>query len=472
MPYVEGFGTWPFGEEWLWEALAGVYLPLLEVIEGARVTLGLTPVLCDQLEALGGPPGDRFLDYLGVVKERIHAEDAVALEATGQYPAAAELRRAVGDYRRAGERFERLGRDVLGAFRATPNGADGPALWTSAATHPVLPLLATRAGRRLQVELGVASHERRFGEWTGGFWLPECAYEPRLEHLLAERGVRAFCVDQTEALGLGAIDHLEPVRTEAGVVAVPVDWETVGLVWDPQGYPRSGSYRDSHRRTSHDLMPWNNRGEPYSRDEAAAAAAQHGRDFVARVAARLDAYTADRGRPGLLCCALDTELLGHWWYEGPEWLAAVLTEAEEQGVELATLPVDLDRVETVTRTLEPSSWGIGRDLRTWDSPRVADSLFALRRAELELVAAAGGPPGEREEGALRRAARELMAAQSSDWSFSIVRATAEDYARRRVEEHLASMGTALDALRDCRAVPEPHVRHLAPELDLGPLRES
>ena len=30
MPYVEGFGTWPFGEEWLWEAVACVYLPLLE----------------------------------------------------------------------------------------------------------------------------------------------------------------------------------------------------------------------------------------------------------------------------------------------------------------------------------------------------------------------------------------------------------------------------------------------------------
>ena len=52
MPYVEGFGTWPFGEEWLWEAVATVYLPLLEVLDGAPVTVGLTPVLCDQLEAL------------------------------------------------------------------------------------------------------------------------------------------------------------------------------------------------------------------------------------------------------------------------------------------------------------------------------------------------------------------------------------------------------------------------------------
>ena len=54
MPYVEGFGTWPFGEEWLWEAIAGCYLPLLDLLdEGAPLTLSLTPVLCDQLKRRG-----------------------------------------------------------------------------------------------------------------------------------------------------------------------------------------------------------------------------------------------------------------------------------------------------------------------------------------------------------------------------------------------------------------------------------
>ncbi|HTC71402.1 MAG TPA: hypothetical protein VK655_00840, partial [Solirubrobacteraceae bacterium] len=63
MPYVEGFGTWPFGEEWLWEAIAGCYLPLLEVLdEGAPLTLSLTPVLCDQLEA--GGVGERFAAFV------------------------------------------------------------------------------------------------------------------------------------------------------------------------------------------------------------------------------------------------------------------------------------------------------------------------------------------------------------------------------------------------------------------------
>ena len=66
MPYVEGFGTWPFGEEWLWEAVATSYLPLLDVLDRAPITLSLTPVLCDQLEAPGAidrclalPDGDQ-----------------------------------------------------------------------------------------------------------------------------------------------------------------------------------------------------------------------------------------------------------------------------------------------------------------------------------------------------------------------------------------------------------------------------
>src|SRR6188768_3188534 len=49
MPYVEGFGTYPFGEEWLFDAVLRSYLPVLEVAD--RLTMTVTPVLADQLEA-------------------------------------------------------------------------------------------------------------------------------------------------------------------------------------------------------------------------------------------------------------------------------------------------------------------------------------------------------------------------------------------------------------------------------------
>jgi 1,4-alpha-glucan branching enzyme len=454
MPYVEGFGTWPFGEEWLWEAVASVYLPLLEVLDGAPVTVGLTPVLCDQLETMKGEAGDRYLRFLREVRAPIHAEDAAGLERGGEPALAAEVRRAAGDSDWAGEAFVRHGRDLLSAFSSLAHVE----LWTSAATHALLPLLATDAGRRLQLVTATASHQRRFGEWGGGFWLPECAYVPGLERDLADHGVRAFCVDQSAVPGF---DHLRPVATEAGPVAVPIDWGTVELVWhDRAGYPANGAYRNYHGRTVHDLKPWDNAGEPYRHADAVARARDHARDFVDRARVRL-------AGGGLLCCALDTELLGHWWYEGPVWLAAVLEEAARAGLELVTVSEGIERVEPQAADLTASTWGRGKDLSTWDSPGVRDLAVAARRAELRTVAAAAVHAERRP--ALERAARELLALQASDWAFMVTRAMAGDYPRERAELHGKELDAALAALTGSATPPGPELRSLAPDLDVAAL---
>src|SRR5436190_8093226 len=70
MPYVEGFGTYPFGEEWLFDAVIRSYLPVLEVAD--RLTMTVTPVLADQLEDSGAAA--RLRDFL--VKWRIGAAEA------------------------------------------------------------------------------------------------------------------------------------------------------------------------------------------------------------------------------------------------------------------------------------------------------------------------------------------------------------------------------------------------------------
>jgi 1,4-alpha-glucan branching enzyme len=466
MPYVEGFDTWPFGEEWLWEAVASVYLPLLEAIDGAPVTLGLTPVLCDQLATLEGDAGNRFASFLRDIRAPIHGEDAAGMEAAGHPEMAAELRRAAGDYVAADESFGRLGRRLIDAFARL----DGPELWTSSATHAVLPLLATDSGLRLQIGAGVASHERRFGRagWSGGFWLPECAYVPGLERQLTDFGVKAFCVDQTDAWGLGSLDHLEPVRTTAGPVALPIDWETVARVWSPAGYPSDGRYRDYHRRTTHDLRPWSVAHGAYRHSDAVELAREHAHDFVGHVVARLDGYRGDRGRPGIVCCALDTELLGHWWYEGREWLRAVLAEARRQGLELMRASDAIAAAEPVDRPLAASTWGRPKDMTTWDSPLVADFAWTARAAELRTVRAFATAHGARDE-AKQRAARELLALQSSDWAFLVTHDLSGDYPARRVAGHAEALDGALTALANGAAVPEPRVRNLAPELDPSPL---
>ena len=469
MPYVEGFGTWPFGEEWLWEAVSCVYLPLIDLLAElqAPVTLGVTPVLCDQLETLPGPAGERLLGFLRDTRRAVHTEDSKGLDRTGQPELAAEVRRAAGDYEAAVTALE--DRDLVAAL-ARLDRESPVELWTSSASHAVLPLLASEAGLRLQLATGIASHERRFGAWGGGLWLPECAYAPGLERTLADHGVKTVCVDQTAELGRGAAAQLEPVLTSAGVVAVPIDWQTVELIWnDRSGYPVHPTYRDYHRRTVHDLRPWNNAGGVYDPEAAQALAREHARDFAGRCAERLDAYAAERGRPGLLTCALDTELLGHWWYEGQEWLRGVVEEADALGLELVTVSGGAEHVEPVERALGPSTWGTGKGFSTWDSPLVADIAFDTRRAELRTVAAAARRHEPHE--ALERAARELLALQSSDWAFQVTRDLASDYPLERMRAHAAVHDAAISALSDSAAVPspDPALRNLAPDLDLASL---
>jgi 1,4-alpha-glucan branching enzyme len=229
------------------------------------------------------------------------------------------------------------------------------------------------------------------------------------------------------------------------------------------GYPTAPAYRDYHRKTRYHLKPWNTAGEPYEYDDAAAQAREHARDFVARAAARLDGYAAERGRPGLLCCALDTELLGHWWYEGPLWLEAVIEEAAAAGVELRTVSDAIADCEPVERELAESTWGKPKTLRTWDSPAVAEIAFAQRRGELAVVAAA---TRFGRSARLERATRELLALQSSDWAFQATHEQAGPYPLERVRHHAAALHAALDAERP---EPDPHVRSLQPQLDLSPL---
>ena len=398
MPYVEGFGTWPFGEEWLWEAIATSYLPLLDVLDRhpGQVTLSVTPVLADQLEAPGAH--ERCLAFLREVRPASHA-----LDAQDGFDVAYSARR----YAEAADALERRG-SLIDALRPHVN-------WTSAATHAVLPLLATDAGIRLQLETGIASHRARFGAWHGGFWLPECAHAPWLDELLEEAGVHVTCVDWS---GLGIT---EPVRSDAGIVLVPLDRPGVDRVWHQSGYPSHGDYRDTHRLTPRHHQVWANDGEPYDPERGHARAREHAREFIA-------------SDPGVV--AFDTELFGHFWHEGITFLETLLEAGAVEPFEVKATQGAID--------VPPTSWGAGRDLRTWDG----ELAWRQRSAELRALSAPTDP----------RALRELLALQASDWAFQIYNAGAGDYPRERAEQHHTAFESALLNNAD------PELRNLAPQL--------
>ncbi|MDQ7035672.1 MAG: hypothetical protein Q9P01_12810 [Anaerolineae bacterium] len=56
MPYARLAGRWPHGEEWIHEAASETYIPLLQTLYDLKednvnykLTMGITPVLCEQL---------------------------------------------------------------------------------------------------------------------------------------------------------------------------------------------------------------------------------------------------------------------------------------------------------------------------------------------------------------------------------------------------------------------------------------
>jgi 1,4-alpha-glucan branching enzyme len=457
MPYVEGFGTWPFGEEWLWEAMATCYLPLLELLEREqRITLSLTPVLCDQFEADG--IGERFVSFLRDVRVETHRLDIAGCRDGGREDLAAELERAAEDYERAALRFEGIGRDLCAALGRH-------ASWTSSVTHAVLPLLASDAGVRLQVDAGIDSHRARGHAWAGGFWLPECAYAPWLSPLLAEAGVRSTCIDVTDVFGAGDARHLAPLRTPDGLVLFPIDRSVMELVWSDGGYPSHAAYRDSHALSVHHHHPWANDRRTYDHHRALEQVRVDAVRFVEAAMSRIELASFALGAPALCVCPLDTELLGHWWYEGVSWLEAVVEEADARGLALTTLDAARERyVAGPAPDLPATSWGTRRDLSTWDGARVADIAFGARRAELEVVAAAragrlAGPGAE-------RVMRELLALQSSDWAFIVTRDLAGPYPLERVEGHARALGEALLSVDSAEA----RLRNLAPHATPAPLR--
>src|SRR5262245_18760812 len=100
---------------------------------------------------------------------------------------------------------ELCGTRLISAFKEF--AADGSLeLMTCAGMHGYLPLLRSEpATVRAQVFTAVQEHERIFGSKPAGMCVPECAFFPGLDRILADAGIRYFFTDSH------AIEHAEPL---------------------------------------------------------------------------------------------------------------------------------------------------------------------------------------------------------------------------------------------------------------------
>ncbi|RZS39033.1 1,4-alpha-glucan branching enzyme [Herbihabitans rhizosphaerae] len=445
LPWLPHHGSWPVGEEWLYQAWAHSYLPLVDLLhrhaeEGRRdvLTLGVTPVLAAQLD---DPYCLRAMhDWLGTW--HLRAQFAGTRWRTGD-PLLSDL--AASEFAASSAALSEFESRWRHGFSPVlrPLVDDGVIeLLGGPAAHPFQPLLDPRV-RAFALRAGLTDTALRIGSRPEGIWAPECGYAPGMETGYAAAGVRRFLVDGPSLHG---DTHAARTVGSSDVVCFGRDLEVTYRVWSPKaGYPGDPAYRDFHtfdhpsglkpsRVTGKGVEPQDKK--PYDPALAADAVRRHAEDFVSTVVDRLRALRDRHGKPSLVVSAYDTELFGHWWHEGPAWLDAVLRALPEAGVRVTTLRGALEAGHLGGPVeLPASSWGSGKDWRVWDGEQVADLVRDGAAVSDELLSTVDAVDPSTRDGVLDAAVTQAMLALSSDWAFMVTKDSAADYAHGRAAEH-------------------------------------
>ena len=307
LPYVVNHGTWPHGMEWLHEAAAETYLPLLRVLRNLErdkirfnCNLNLSPVL---LEQLAHPVFiSEFPNYLSrkIVAAR---EDEAYFIQSGETHLAEIARFWNRFFLQDLEDFRALNGNIVAGFRHF-NDIGLIEIITCGATHGYMPLLGTDESVRAQVRTAAATYKRHLGRHPRGIWVPECGYRPAghwnypvsfadgsapppgfdrigVEQPLSESAIEFFFVDthlvehghrvpspyellngevpsdeQTEQMTHAAYRSLYqpyyvdgPYDKRYATTIFPRDPRTGIQVWSGEnGYPGDGAYLDFHKK--------------------------------------------------------------------------------------------------------------------------------------------------------------------------------------------------------------------------------
>ena len=491
IPYVLAHGSWPHGMDWLFEAAAESYLPLLDVFyrlreEGIspRVNISFTPVLMEQLKNRSFASG--FKDYLQM-KIEIAQSDRAYFEKTGNKALLPLTFYWESWYQKILADFTTLYKeDIIEAYRRLQEEGHLEVM-TSAATHAYFPLLSQDDSIRWQIRQGRLVYQNHFGREPKGFWLPECAYRPGylwkpplgakeavaragVDELLGEEGLGYFFVDTHllrggEAKGVyldrfpalkllwekfkkeyqpgpesAKTPYLAYLAYPSKIPFLVRDEKSGTQVWSGKsGYPGDGWYLEFHKKhfpggmrywriTSSDAGLGDK--HPYDPQKTRERLEENSSHFVNTVREMLAGQDQ-----GVVVALYDTELFGHWWFEGPEWLYLVLKKLQgtEVGPQKASACLEALHPHTLI-SLPEGSWGQGGFHWIWlndDTSWIWEKIYRVE-AEAKKIRPPSTAQGKR---ILKQFIREKFLLESSDWPFLISTWSARDYAENRAAEH-------------------------------------
>ncbi len=483
LPYVRHLEYPRFLEEdWLFESLNESYIPLLRMLgtldrerTGFRLSICFSPTLITMLS--DEPLQQRFVDYMNLrielgrkEVERTAKEESECHEMAVHYLAEAEENLRI---------FEAMGRNILSGFKEL-HDKNRIELMTTAATHAYLPIYKDYpTAINAQVEMGLRTHERIFGESAKGFWLPECGFYPGLDSVLSAHGV-SWCQLASHTV-ITAKDRsvyggYRPVELPSGLFGFVRDWGVTSLVWsDVSGYPCDSDYRDFYRDIGYYLpmdyiRPYIHEPEIrvftgykyhaitgktedkayYSLAKGREKVALHVENFLYNIRRRGMMIETSGIKDPVFNLCFDAELFGHRWYEGIAFLEGVLRRADASDDFSFTTPtsVILENGEVDRLRINESSWGSGGYSDIWldgSNAWIYRHIFKAIERMQELTHRFPDQ-GSLKGRFLNQASRELLLAMSSDWPCIIHDNTSVSYAEKRLRNHLGSFNVVYSSM--------------------------
>ncbi|MBS1262159.1 MAG: 1,4-alpha-glucan branching enzyme [Calditrichaeota bacterium] len=226
------------------------------------------------------------------------------------------------------------------------------------------------------------------------------------------------------------------------------DSRTSLQVWSGEyGYPGDGNYLDFHKkhypgghrywcvtRATADL----GEKEEYVPENVEGRIRENADHFYSLLRDTLSSVEIDPGER-FVVCPFDTELFGHWWFEGPRWIENVLAQVARSrevggahGSDLVETAEDAPVVQ-----IPEGSWGEGGFHYIWFNEQTEWTWPLIHAAEKEMTRLArkhANASGKLNE-LLQQLARELLLLEASDWQFLISTFAAADYAELRFNLH-------------------------------------
>ncbi|MGI9255318.1 MAG: glycoside hydrolase family 57 protein [Salinispira sp.] len=472
-------------ETWLFEAISESYIPLirmLDKLDDDGIPAGLTISISSSLATM---LNDELLQkhYVRYLENRIELGKREVKRTIRNRKYSRVAKMYLRMFRKNLELYSEVyKRNILAEFRRHQKKGNIEII-TTPGTSPFLPFYEHYPGNiHAHLEATRESYNRNFGEDLQGIWLSGGGYYPGLEEILKKSHLKFFYLDNSAVLR--AKDYSGsgtsiPFETPNGVVFFVQDYELVNLVWsDTHGYPGNPDYRNFDRDIGHELdfeyiCPYINSENfrintgykyyaigtdtadipataqrIYIPAHASKMAVGHAGHFEELLHQRM-ANTNTPTEP-IFTLLFSAELFGHWWFEGIQWLEAVIRNFSRENSEITLVTPSAYLAENpVKTTVSPafSSWGTGYPevLLNHQNDWIYRHVHAGIERMVELAERFQNTQGFNRR-ALNQAAREILLAQTLDWAFIMRSGISEEYARARICEHIGNFYQIHDAL--------------------------